>query len=86
MSSALLPKSDIELISFLTTANDPKRPSRILQINVFLLDSRSRMKKIDLGQAITILANFGVLIGILLLVYELNQIGIAMVGMTGAKQ
>ena len=31
------------------------------------------MKKIDLGQAITILANFGVLIGILLLVFELNQ-------------
>ena len=31
------------------------------------------MKKIDLGQAITILANFGVLIGILLLVIELNQ-------------
>ena len=31
------------------------------------------MKKIDLGQAITIFANFGVLIGILLLVFELNQ-------------
>lgn len=31
------------------------------------------MNKIDLGQAITIFANFGVLIGILLLVYELNQ-------------
>ena len=31
------------------------------------------MKKIDLGQAFSILANFGVLIGILLLVYELNQ-------------
>lgn len=31
------------------------------------------MKKIDLGQAVTILANVGVLAGILLLVYELNQ-------------
>ena len=31
------------------------------------------MKKIDLGQTITVLANVGVLIGILLLVYELNQ-------------
>ena len=31
------------------------------------------MKKIDLGQTITILANIGVLIGIFLLVYELNQ-------------
>jgi hypothetical protein len=31
------------------------------------------MKKIDLGQAITILANVGVLVGILLLVFELNQ-------------
>ena len=31
------------------------------------------MKKIDLGQAITILANIGVLVGILLLAYELHQ-------------
>ena len=31
------------------------------------------MKKIDLGQVITIVANFGVLLGILLLVFELNQ-------------
>jgi len=31
------------------------------------------MKKIDLGQSITILANLGVLVGILLLVYELHQ-------------
>ena len=31
------------------------------------------MKKIDLGQTIGILANVGVLMGILLLVYELNQ-------------
>ena len=31
------------------------------------------MKKIDLGQTIQLLANFGVLLGILLLVYELNQ-------------
>ena len=31
------------------------------------------MKRIDLGQTITILANLGVLIGILLLVYELAQ-------------
>jgi len=31
------------------------------------------MKKIDLGQAIGILANLGVLVGILLLVYELAQ-------------
>ena len=31
------------------------------------------IKKIDLGQALTILANIGVLLGILLLVYELNQ-------------
>ena len=31
------------------------------------------MHKIDLGQAITILANLGVLVGILLLAYELNQ-------------
>jgi len=31
------------------------------------------MKKIDLGQTITIIANLGVLIGILLLVFELNQ-------------
>ncbi len=31
------------------------------------------MKKLDLGQTITILANAGVLIGILLLVYELAQ-------------
>jgi len=31
------------------------------------------MKKIDLGQTVTILANVGVLVGILLLVYELNQ-------------
>ena len=31
------------------------------------------MKKIDVGQTITILANLGVLAGILLLVYELNQ-------------
>ena len=31
------------------------------------------MKKIDLGQALTILANVGVLIGILLLVFELSQ-------------
>ena len=31
------------------------------------------MKKIDLGQFLSILANFGVLIGIFLLVYELNQ-------------
>ena len=31
------------------------------------------MKKIDLGKTITILANVGVLVGILLLVYELNQ-------------
>jgi hypothetical protein len=50
-----------------------KRPAQILQINSFRLDSRSKMKKIDLGQAVTILANFGVLIGILLLVFELNQ-------------
>jgi uncharacterized membrane protein YgaE (UPF0421/DUF939 family) len=31
------------------------------------------MKKIDLGQTLRILGNVGVLIGILLLVYELNQ-------------
>ena len=31
------------------------------------------MKKIDLGQTIGVLANIGVLIGILLLVYELSQ-------------
>ena len=31
------------------------------------------MKKIDLGQSLTILANLGVVVGILLLVYELNQ-------------
>ena len=31
------------------------------------------MKKIDLGQTIAILANIGVFLGILLLVYELNQ-------------
>lgn len=31
------------------------------------------MQKIDLGQSLSILANLGVLIGILLLVYELNQ-------------
>ena len=31
------------------------------------------MKKIDPGQAITILANVGVLVGIVLLVFELNQ-------------
>ena len=31
------------------------------------------MKKIDLGQAITILANAGVIAGILLVAYELNQ-------------
>jgi len=31
------------------------------------------MKKIDLGQTLTILANVGVLAGILLLVFELNQ-------------
>jgi hypothetical protein len=31
------------------------------------------MKKIDLGQTVAILANVGVLAGILLLVYELNQ-------------
>jgi len=31
------------------------------------------MKKIDFGQAITVLANIGVLLGILLLVYELSQ-------------
>ena len=31
------------------------------------------MKKIDLGQTVTVLANLGVLIGILLLVYELSQ-------------
>jgi hypothetical protein len=30
-------------------------------------------KKIDLGQSIGILANIGVLIGVLLLAYELNQ-------------
>lgn len=31
------------------------------------------MRKIDLGQTIGVLANLGVLVGILLLVYELNQ-------------
>ena len=31
------------------------------------------MKKLDLGQTVGILANLGVLVGILLLVYELNQ-------------
>jgi hypothetical protein len=31
------------------------------------------MKKIDLGQMVTVLANLGVLAGILVLVYELNQ-------------
>ncbi len=31
------------------------------------------MKKIDLGQTVGILANLGVLVGILLLAYELNQ-------------
>lgn len=31
------------------------------------------MKKIELGQTVTILANVGVLVGILLLAYELNQ-------------
>ena len=31
------------------------------------------MKKIDLGQTISLLSNIGVLIGILLLVFELNQ-------------
>jgi hypothetical protein len=31
------------------------------------------MKKIDVGRTITILANLGVIAGILLLVYELNQ-------------
>lgn len=31
------------------------------------------MKKIDLGQILGVLANLGVLVGILLLVYELNQ-------------
>jgi hypothetical protein len=31
------------------------------------------MKKIDLPQAMGLLANFGVLVGIILLVYELNQ-------------
>ncbi len=31
------------------------------------------MKKIDLGQTIGVLANIGVIIGILLLVYELSQ-------------
>ena len=31
------------------------------------------MKKIDLGQTIGLFANLGVLVGILLLVYELNQ-------------
>lgn len=32
-----------------------------------------KLKKLDLGQGLGILANVGVLIGILLLVYELNQ-------------
>ena len=31
------------------------------------------MKKIDVGQMLTLLANFGVIVGLLLLVYELNQ-------------
>ena len=31
------------------------------------------MKKIDRGQTISLVANIGVLIGILLLVFELNQ-------------
>jgi len=31
------------------------------------------MRRINLGQTVTILANLGVLVGILLLVYELNQ-------------
>lgn len=31
------------------------------------------MKKLDMGQSLGILANVGVLFGILLLVYELNQ-------------
>ena len=31
------------------------------------------MKKIDLGQALHVLGNFGVIVGILLLAYELNQ-------------
>ena len=31
------------------------------------------MKKVDVGQSVSILANVGVLIGIVLLVYELNQ-------------
>jgi hypothetical protein len=31
------------------------------------------MKKIDVGQSLTLLANVGVLAGLLLLVYELNQ-------------
>ena len=31
------------------------------------------MKKIDVGQTLQIVGNFGVILGILLLVYELNQ-------------
>ena len=31
------------------------------------------MKKIELGQAVSIFANLGVVVGVLLLVYELNQ-------------
>ena len=40
------------------------------------------MKKIDLGQTIGIIANLGVLIGILLLVYELSQNRTAMQAQT----
>lgn len=36
-------------------------------------EENKKMRKIDLGQTIAILANLGVLVGILLLVYELNQ-------------
>jgi hypothetical protein len=31
------------------------------------------MKKIDFGQTVSVVANIGVVIGIVLLVYELNQ-------------
>lgn len=38
-----------------------------------LADSRTRMRKIDAGQALTILANVGVIVGLVLLYIELRQ-------------
>ncbi len=62
--------------SRLNEGTDPARkaavPANSLE-SIRLVDSRTRMKKFELGQTIGVLANVGVIAGIIFLVMELQQ-------------